>query len=102
MGTGAAFRPRDITFFEDDVAAVPETARLRLLPSCRSCISASAAAEIDSTEVDANEVAAGNAAGSDAAGANAAIRVDLAFRTPKERFVSFEETVCMLAASSSL
>ena len=102
MGTGAAFRPRNITFFKDDVATIPETAHLRLLPSCHSCISASAAAEIDSTEVNTNEVAAGNAAGSDTARANTATRVDLAFRTPKERFVSFEETVYMLAASSSL
>jgi hypothetical protein len=109
VATGAALRLCDITFFEDDVAAVPETARLRLLPSCSSCISASSAAEIDaaevdSTEVDAAEVAADaevDAAGADA-GADAATGVDLAFGTPKERFVSFEETVCTLSASSSL
>src|SRR5579871_4627780 len=80
------------TLFEDDVTAVFETARLRLLPSCSSCISASAAAEVDATTV----------AEVDAAGAGGATGVDLAIGAPKERLVSFDDTVCTLSASLSL
>lgn len=100
MAAGVALRPRDITLFEDDVAAVPETARLRLLPSCSSCISASAAAEIDVAEIDSTEVTA--VAEVDAAGAGGATGVYLALGAPKERLVSFEDTVCTLSASLSL